>query len=71
MVMIDELRKVCEHLYLYIPTAVADDVKKKAESVIAELEKKQFYIDCLHSGGVDNWDWYGDSLQPYWEKYDG
>lgn len=57
-----------------IRDAVADyglsrESTAKVELLISEFEKNSFYIDCLHMGGVDNWEWYGDSLEPYWKKY--
>ncbi len=33
--------------------------KKRYESLL-ESEKE---LDCLHAGGVDNWEWYHESLQ--------
>jgi len=48
---------------------LAGGLRSAAEDLILEFEKNELYIQCLHSGGVDNWDWYGDSLSEYWEKY--
>lgn len=31
------------------------------------LLKDQMMLQALHMGGVDNWEWYGESLEPYWE----
>lgn len=51
-----------------------DDTKEYMQMEIdelkAELEKSNFFIQCLEAGGVDNWEWYSESLQPYWEKYE-
>jgi hypothetical protein len=41
-----------------------------------EITKEEYYrlkcaelkLDMLEAGGVDNWDWYGDSLNPDGEK---
>lgn len=30
----------------------------------ANLKKSQVKLQMLEGGGVDNWDWYGDSLNP-------
>ena len=65
----DELRKALSALYLEVDATIADDLKAKAEAVLDKLEEEQFYIECLQSGGVDNWDWYGESLGPYFERY--
>lgn len=34
------------------------------ESRLAELLRKEWKLWALEAGGVDNWDWYGDSLNP-------
>ena len=31
------------------------------EAYLTLLEASTYY-DALHAGGVDNWDWYGDSV---------
>lgn len=28
-----------------------------------KLKDAEFMLQCLHAGGVDNWEWYGESLQ--------
>ncbi|MEW4567402.1 hypothetical protein AB1L88_05990 [Tautonia sp. JC769] len=42
-----------------------------------EITKEEYYrrlkcaelkLDMLEAGGVDNWDWYGDSLNPDGEQ---
>jgi len=33
------------------------------------LKQDQFKLDCLERGGVDNWEWYGEALNEYFEKY--
>lgn len=35
-----------------------------------ELQKRDFMLSCLESGGVDNWDWYSESLKDYFERYE-
>lgn len=34
-----------------------------------QLKRDSYKLACLEAGGVDNWEWYGESLQVYWEKY--
>lgn len=34
------------------------------ESRLAELLRKEWELRALETGGVDNWEWYGDSLNP-------
>lgn len=31
-----------------------------------ELRRSAFKLDCLEAGGVDNWDWYDESLKDYY-----
>lgn len=38
------------------------------EEKIEELLDRDFKLRCLENGGVDNWDWYGESLEEYWES---
>lgn len=65
----DKLRVACQALYAQVPSEVADSIKEIADAVLEDAAKNQCYIDCLRSGGVDNWGWYGDSLEEYWAKY--
>ncbi len=30
-----------------------------------DLLDKSFQLECLERGGVDNWEWYDESLRPY------
>lgn len=30
---------------------------------LESLRKDSFELQCLHAGGVDNWEWYSESLQ--------
>ncbi len=34
------------------------------EKRLAELIRNEQKLKLLENGGVDNWDWYGDSLNP-------
>lgn len=33
------------------------------------LKEDAFKLLCLENGGVDNWDWYSESLRPWYKKY--
>jgi hypothetical protein len=35
-----------------------------------ELIKDQAKLRALEAGGVDNWEWYGESLKDYFKEYD-
>lgn len=37
---------------------------------LKELEDKEERLDALERGGVDNWEWYGESLSDYFEKHE-
>ena len=32
------------------------------------LRKADRTLDALYAGGVDDWEWYGDSMQPLWDE---
>ena len=32
-----------------------------------ELLDAEMKLSCLEAGGVDNWDWYSESLEEYWD----
>lgn len=34
------------------------------ENILAELLREEQKLKLLENGGVDNWEWYGDSLNP-------
>lgn len=40
------------------------------EERLKELEKRDEKLSALESGGVDNWEWYEDSLEEFWKKYE-
>lgn len=39
------------------------------ESELLELLKARLRLAALENGGVDNWEWYGDSLCDYLRNY--
>lgn len=41
--------------------------KKEYES----LQDDARWRTALENGGVDNWEWYGESLSEYWAEKDG
>jgi hypothetical protein len=36
---------------------------------LQELRKRDFKLTCLENGGVDNWEWYDESLSEYFKRY--
>lgn len=34
-----------------------------------QLIRDQRVLEALHAGGVDNWDWYSDSINMYYPEY--
>jgi len=47
-----------------------------SEEIKVEITEKEYksllrdsaILRALESGGVDNWEWYGESLASFWEK---
>ena len=35
---------------------------------IKELERAEAKLNALEEGGVNNWEWYGESLKDYWAE---
>ena len=35
---------------------------------LEELKDAQHKLSCLEAGGVDNWEWYSESLKGYWKE---
>jgi len=52
---------------------VIDDAEDSTVSITKieydRLLRDSFALQCLEAGGVANWDWYWDSLEPYRAKY--
>ena len=38
------------------------------EKRLRELERAESKLSYLEAGGVDNWEWYGKSLKPWFEE---
>lgn len=36
---------------------------------LQRLSKRDFELYCLEAGGIDNWEWYGESLKDYRKRY--
>ena len=36
---------------------------------LQRLNKRDFRLSCLENGGIDNWEWYDESLVEYKERY--
>lgn len=39
---------------------------KITDKRLKELERTEAKLNALEAGGVDNWDFYGESLKKYW-----
>ena len=39
------------------------------EKRLRELLKAEAYFDAIETGGVDNWEWYSDSLKDYLKDF--
>ena len=40
------------------------------ESEYNRLMRDSYQLQLLEAGGVDNWEWYGESLADYWKALD-
>ena len=36
---------------------------------LGNLRKTQFKMQCLEAGGIDNWDWFDESLRDFYKRY--
>lgn len=43
---------------------------QQLKKTIEELEKDSEILHALEAGGVDNWEWYAESLKEVWEKHE-
>lgn len=46
-----------------------DDVVVIPKAKYDSLVKSRDMLQALEAGGVDNWKWYSESLQPFYKKY--
>lgn len=60
--------RVLDNLTEHEEAVLGDVVINKATDIMVPVEeylclkKDQVELNCLRAGGVNNWDWYGDSL---------
>ena len=40
------------------------ELSQKRYDELLDIENKMHYLEA---GGIDNWEWYGESLTEYWE----
>lgn len=45
------------------------DTPSISKDELGELRKDQFKLRCLEGGGVDNWEWFDESLNDFRERY--
>lgn len=43
---------------------------KELKAKNKELEKDSEILRALEAGGVDNWEWYAESLKEVWERHE-
>ena len=53
-----------------IKDGISNLSQEKRDKELAYLKKRDFKLTCLENGGVDNWEWYGESLEDYFKEYD-
>jgi hypothetical protein len=42
-----------------------------SKTEIMRLNKRDYKLNCLEAGGVDNWEWFDESLKDFRERYPG
>jgi len=45
------------------------DLVSISKEELSKLNKISFKMQCLEAGGIDNWDWYDESLTDFRERY--
>ncbi len=50
-------------------TSITGQDIKDAIAEIEKLRQRDDMLKGLENGGVDNWDWYSESLKDYYKKY--
>lgn len=53
----------------FIDQLVASETVTIPKCSYDALVKRDEMLAALEAGGVDNWDWYSDSLKDFWKKY--
>lgn len=54
-----------------IPAPPSGETIMIGKSDLQRLNKRDFELQCLENGGVDNWEWYSESLKDFNERYPG
>jgi hypothetical protein len=53
----------------HLEDSINDLSPEYSSEELAKLRKRDFKLTCLENGGVDNWEWFGESLNDYSERY--
>lgn len=53
---------------LIMKLSISNDDKKVLLNYIEELENRDEKLSALEAGGVDNWEWYAESLSDYFNN---
>lgn len=71
--VMDELsvrRQTLSELQDSISDLKSEDVSSMvSKTELQRLNKRDFMLTCLENGGVDNWEWWGESLKDYRKRY--
>ncbi len=59
---------IIEKLQLRRGNLTNDDIQKLIKE-LKHLRQRDDMLSGLEGGGVDNWDWYSESLKDYYRKY--
>ena len=66
-IMMGVFKPNCKIRFLSDPKPTEDYIAISASELI-ELVAAQMKLMALESGGVDNWEWYGESLHEYMKE---
>lgn len=67
---ISEKRQRLSELEDSIGDMKSEDVSSLiSKTELKRLNRRDFELQCLEEGGVDNWDWYDESLKNYRKRY--
>ncbi len=67
---ISEKRQKLSTMEDAISTLKTDDISIMIDKKeLQRLNRRDFELDCLEAGGIDNWEWYDESLKDFRERY--
>ena len=69
---LSEKRQKLSELEDSISSLQSEDVSSLiSKTELQRLNKRDCELECLEAGGVDNWEWYSESLKDFHKRYPG